>query len=183
MRSIQAAMVLAIMACAPAEAAERLLYTAEPGFVVGFRAANANEAIEEWVPKGETVQNWTRMLTFQRFPGLVQRGRTGPELLDFIAGRIASVCPGAKTTAIARSIVLGRETATLTTRCPRNPATGKPETTFYRAITASSDVHVAQVAFRSVPDAAAEKKARDYLASVVLCGNAPSDAQPICKAK
>jgi hypothetical protein len=139
MRRIHAAaMVLAIMACAPAGAAERLIYTAEPGFVVGFRAANANEAIEEWVPKGETVQNWTRMLTFQRFPGLVQRGRTGPELLDFIAGRIASVCPGAKTMAIVRSIV---------------------------------------------PDAAAEKKARDYLASVVLCGNAPNDAQPICKAK
>jgi hypothetical protein len=183
MRLFRAAMALTFLVSATANAAERIYVPGEPGFVMGYQAANAEQSIQEWVPSGETVEAWTRMLTFQRFTGLVQRGRPGPALLEWIAGRIAAACPGARSSAVTRSIVLGRESAMLVTRCPLNPATGKPETTFYRAITAASDVHVAQVAFRSVPDAVAEKHARDYLAKVVLCGNALSDALPVCKGR
>lgn len=162
---------------------ERIAFPPAPGFVIGYQASNAQESIQEWVPKGETVNIWSRMLTIQRFIGARQRAQTPAGLLDWIASNILTACPGVKVSAVAPLSRFGREGATLLTRCGRNPGTGKPETTFFLAMIGTSDMHVAQVAFRSAPDAAGEAWARAWLDKVVLCGNAAGNAQPICAGK
>ena len=55
------------LALAPAASAApgdaRLVTQALPGFIVGYEAGNAQQSIREEIPKGETVQAWTRMVT------------------------------------------------------------------------------------------------------------------------
>lgn len=183
MRLVSTALALTIFMASAAPAKERLVFPPEPGFILGFDKANAAQSIQEWVPKGETVERWSRMLTFQRFMGTIQRGQTPAGLLEWISGQIKVICPGAQVSAVTPAEGFGRTGARLKSHCPLNSATGKPETTFYRAFAGPTDMHVAQVAFRSVPNAAGEAWARTYLDKVLVCGTAQADAQPLCKAR
>ncbi len=187
MRKSFAALTLAtigaMIGATSAHAQERLAFPREPGFVMGFDKANATQSIQEWVPTGETVERWSRMLTHQRFTGTIQQGQTPAGLLEWISNQIKVACPGAQASAVTSASRFGRTGARMKSVCPLNKATGKPETTFYRAFAGARDMHVAQVAFRSVPDAAGEAWARAYLDKVLVCGTAQADAQPLCKAK
>ncbi|MGH6658251.1 MAG: hypothetical protein ACREBM_01215, partial [Sphingomicrobium sp.] len=124
--------------------------TPAAGFVTGFEKANAEQSILERIPKGESVQKWTRMLTSQRFIG---RGRSpGPEqLLANIQGLLANSCPGAGTSPIVAMTVSGRPAARMRADCPLNPTTGLPETFFIIAFAGTTDLFAEQVAFRRVP--------------------------------
>ena len=183
MRGIATTLALTILGVGAAQAQERLAHPTEPGFILGFDKASASQSIKEWVPKGESVERWTRMLTFQRFTGTIQQGQMPAGLLDWISNQIKIVCPGAQTSAVAPGGGFGRTGARLKTVCPLNRETGKPETTFYRAFAGAKDMHVAQVAFRSRPDAASEAWATGFLDKILICGTAQADAQPLCKAR
>ena len=64
------ALALLVLPAGPLAASandERLVAPALPGFAVGHSQAGANGMIREETPKGETVQNWKRMVTTQRF--------------------------------------------------------------------------------------------------------------------
>lgn len=149
------------------------------GFVTGFQKANAEQSILERVPKGESVQRWTRMLTSQRFAGRAQS--PGPEgLLDNIRGLLANSCPGGGTTPIMAMTVSGRPAARMRADCPLNSATGQPETFFIIAFAGTRDLFAEQVAFRRVPSAADVAFAMKELQQVRWCRAGAADA--ICKA-
>ena len=134
-----------------------------PGFVAGYEVAKNGNYILEQVPAGENVEKWTRMVTTQRFAGVAQSTDANGFLQLMING-LAEGCPGAKVVYRRPS---GR-TAQMRLDCPLNPKTGLPETFFAKAMSGASDMHVAQVAFRSVPKAADVAWAEKYLASVSL---------------
>ena len=100
MKQLLTAVALAAIGATAVHGEERLAFPKEPGFVIGFEKANATQSIQEWVPTGETVEHWSRMLTFQRFTGTIQRGQTPSGLLGWIAGQIRTVCPGAIASAV-----------------------------------------------------------------------------------
>jgi hypothetical protein len=136
------------------------------GFKVGFTQAGGGQTIEERVPARESVDAWTRMITIQRFAGLAA---IGPHrLLERLAALMIQACPGAKADPIADGGSAAGADASLRVDCPRNPATGKPETMFARGFRGEADVHLVQYAYRSVPNAAEIKAAADYLAAVRL---------------
>ena len=68
-----AAMLAASAATAQPGGSERLVSSALPGFVTGYAAANAQQSIKEEIPRSETVQAWTRMVTTQRYGGLARQ--------------------------------------------------------------------------------------------------------------
>jgi len=144
-------------------AVELLAQPPAPGFQIGYQAARDGNMIVEQVPKGETVEDWSRMITTQRFAGVAQRVDGNGFLQTMIAG-LQQGCPGAK---VAYRRASGK-TAQMRVDCPLNPATGKPEIFFAKAMPGASDMHVAQVAFRRVPSAADVAWAERYLAGVKL---------------
>jgi hypothetical protein len=147
-----------------------------PGLVVGYRAAQNGRSIVEWIPQGETVEVWTRMVTVQRFPDI------GPRLrfwADTFGTGLSQSCPGAVVGRPAYSRTDGHQQVEFRVDCPRNPETGQPETFLLRAIAGASDLHSAQVAFRHVPSAQETDWARRQLASVTLCSR--ENASPICR--
>jgi hypothetical protein len=146
------------------------------GFAVGYRAAENGSAIVEWVPQGETVDHWTRMVTVQRFAGIGARLRFW---VDTFPPNLARSCPGAVVSRPVYSESLGRQQAAFRVDCPRNPETGQPETFLLRAIAGAADLHSLQVAYRHVPSAQEIEWAERQLASARLCGPESSDA--ICR--
>ena len=144
-------------------AAETLTRPPVPGFIVGYQVARNGNVIQELVPKGENVEQWTRMVTTQRFAGVAQRTNANGFLQVMIDG-LSGACPGARVTYRRPS---GRA-AQMRVDCPMNPKTGLPETFFAKAIAGATDMHVAQVAFRSVPKQGDVTWAERYLSSVTV---------------
>lgn len=166
----------AVLLAAPAHA-ERLSLTQLPGFVIGHNATNGEQSIVEQVPQGETVENWTRMVTTQRFAGLAQR-TTPAALARTMVDGAAKACPGAKASPIATAPVSGRPAARFQLDCPRSRG-GIPETFLFLGIAGQSNIYVKQVAFRGRFVAADLAWGRSILSAIALC--ADRDRQPACQ--
>jgi hypothetical protein len=174
--STLAALLLALPAlAAPAAHANEVLVAPDlPGFVVGHSAVNARQSIKEEVPQGETVQNWTRMVTTQRFAGLarsVSPARYAKSILD----GLPVACPRA--TASSVQAIEGQNGVRFKVVCPRT-AHGKAESFFLLAIAGRDDMHVKQVAFRGEASSDDFLWARKYLAGVFLCRKKAEN--PVC---
>lgn len=153
--------------------AERLGSPALPGFVVGYSAGNDEQSIREEVPRGQTVEAWTRMITTQRFAGLAARATPAIYARNILASLPRS-CPGAIASPIAALTVSGHPAARFQVDCPR----GGGETFILLAVAGRADMHVKQVAFRGRTSPAGFAWARTFLAGTVLC--APGSRVPAC---
>ena len=160
-----------------AAGAERLASPAAPGFIVGYSAASANGSIKEEVPRGETVEAWSRMVTTQRFGGVASR-TTPAAYARVIVAQLAGACPGASTSAIVERVVARHATARFRADCPQS-AGGRPESFVLLAIAGRSDMHVKQAAVRgtNAPDALAWGER--LLDATILCDAA--DRRPACR--
>lgn len=138
------------------------------GFVTVHHQVAQNGAIEERVPRGETVERWTRMVTL-----LTLNDSATPEAyLATFTTRIANACPGTKAGPQFKSSLAGRRMIEGRLDCPRNPETARPETFVYRVYQGNGRLYMLQVAFRSVPTDAQIAWARKQLADAVICGGA-----------
>ena len=168
-RSMAALLALSMslgLAVSPA-AADELVSPVLPGFVVGFEASNDQQSIREEVPAGESVQDWTRMVTTQRFAGAAAR-LTPSDLLGVIARNLAAACPGARTSPVVTGSLSGKATARFRADCPLLAQTGKPETFVILVISDGEDLHVKQAAFRRDPTERDIQWADGVLASVTI---------------
>jgi hypothetical protein len=174
--------LLALMGASAAMAqggAEWLGQAPLPGLVIGFQRAEARGMIIERVPPGETVEQWSRMVTVQRFTGVIARGGTLDEWRGHFLDGLRTGCPGFRGGDATHLTVAGRPALDLRIDCPVNPATGRPETFLLRAIAGRADLHIAQIAFRHVPSEAEVQWASTQLAGVTLC--TPEDLVPACR--
>ncbi len=146
---------------------ENLLVSLPQGFKVGTNQSRAGLIMQEWVPAGETVQNWTEMVTVQIFQ---KRPDIDPaQFLGLMEKQWAGACKGSSATPVSVSKVNGYTAATILLRCPLLAQTGKPETTMFRAIKGNDSFYLVQRAVRSVPDEARLQQVRQYLETVSLC--------------
>jgi hypothetical protein len=146
--------------------AENLLVTLPPGYNVGYTNHTAKGVITEMVPGGETVENWTEMVTVQILFGLHE----GPASFRLRMEKLwASACPGAKSAAVGGGLVNGYTTMTWRMSCPRNGKTGKPEITWFKAVAGNDSFYVVQKAFKFEPDADEVARWVKYLDGVAVC--------------
>lgn len=165
--ALKAALLIAALA-GTALSGEFLSPHGVSGFKLGYEADTAEMSIREYVPEGESVQDWTRMITDQRFTDL--NPVFTPEDFARVVGRgLGESCPGAKAGKIARFKVAGRAAAQMQADCPRNPGTGKPETFIILLIAGDRDLHARQVAWRKVPSLQEINWGEEVLAATRLC--------------
>jgi hypothetical protein len=156
---------------------ERLVAPADSGFAPGVVQQRRSVFMSEAVPKDETLEVWTRMVTIQRFPW--QPGVTPELLANGIIEGFSRVC-GATTNRDATALTVeGQQAADLRADCPVNPQTGKPETMFGRVILGDEMIHMIQIAFRHLPSAAEAAWAERTIAATILCKRASGDVR--CK--
>jgi len=170
-------LLLAAGTAASAQSAERLAAPALPGFVIGYSAGNAQQSIREEIPRGETVEAWTRMVTTQRFMGLAQR--TSPAAYaQSVLAPLPRACPGAAISPVANLTVSGRPAVRFQVDCPHS-AGGRPESFILLAIAGRSDMHVKQAAWRGGTTPATQSWGRQFIAGTVLC--AAGDKAAACR--
>jgi len=173
----------ALCCAAPAAAAPPVEWIGQaplPELEIGHQLAGQGSLIVERIPAGETVERWTRMVLVQRFAGVIARGGTLDEWHGHFMQGIEGACPGFRGGPPTRLRIGGRAAMEFRVDCPRNPATGLPESFFLRAVAGRADLHVAQIAFRSIPNPADTAWAIQHLASVTLCTR--QNRTPICRA-
>jgi hypothetical protein len=163
-----AAFVLPLMLCAASaqRGGETLLVAIPPGYKVGYRVERGNMVMSEMVPGGETVNNWTEMVTVQIFHGL----KTPPEKFrDTLQQHWIAACPGGSGAKVVNGTENGYPVLVWLLDCPKNPETGKPEITWFKAIAGNDGFYLVQKAFKLKPDKDQVDHWMAYLKSVAVC--------------
>ena len=137
-------------------------------WVIGYDAHSATQAIREEVPEGESVNDWTRMVTTQRFGGLAALTTPGNYVAN-IARSVERKCPGAQVGAVRQLSMTGRPAVRVTIDCPVLAETGKRETFVLEATAGTFEMLVKQVAFRGPHSAADIVWANGFLDSLTYC--------------
>lgn len=145
------------------------------GFVTAHKQQAQVGSIEERIPKGETLERWTRMITLITLNSPMDIETYAAAFDD----RLKAGCPGVRSVAMGYTSLDGHRALASRLDCPRNPATGKPEILFYSIASVNGRLHMAQVAFRHVPDDGETEWARELFKGVAICGAA--SANPLCR--
>lgn len=158
---------------------ENLLYAPPKDFKVGYQKTLPRELMTEWVPVGETVEEWTEMVTVQIFRGATV---TAADFLREVAGRYMNSCPNTDAgKGMFTGQVNGYVVSMLVLKCPHNPQTGKPETTAFRFINGADALYGVQYAWRKMPSAAEMDAAMHTLAKVTVCDTRAPEQHPCPK--
>lgn len=149
---------------------EQLVEMMPKGYKMGWQTSHNGMNMQEWVPEGETVYNWTEMLTTQVFlEGGKSPYKTG-QLLEGIGEQWLAACKGSKPEyPIKTGKANGYPVSVLYLRCPLNSKTGKPENTLFRAIKGNDSFYVIQKAFKFEPTREQLENTTQYFATVNVC--------------
>jgi hypothetical protein len=151
---------------------ENLLVTVPKGYKSDYHAKNAREIITEMVPQNESAKDWTEMVTVQIF----FHSKPGPDAFrERIAQGWIKSCKGGSAHKIAHGKENGYAFAVWMLACPRNPATGKPEWTFFKAIQGNDSFYVVQKAFKFEPAREQVITWTKYLKGVAVCDTRGSE--------
>ncbi len=140
---------------------ENLLFAPPKDFKIGYYLDR--NSMTEWVPNGQTAKDWTEMLTVQIFRNLKEVGPAA--FLQTVGTKYLNACPGTPKDTIRTGDVNGYVVSMLVLKCPKNPDTGKPETTVFRVIKGKDALYSVQHAWRTVPS----EEATQALSQSTVC--------------
>lgn len=167
--------LLILPACTHAELKnENLLQSLPGGFKVDYQTKQNNMLMVEMVPKNETVNNWSEMVTTQIFLGLQ---KTTPEAFQATMQKMwGDACKNSEFASVAKGVENGYPFSLWLQTCPLNPATGKPEITWFKAIQGNDSFYVVQKAFKFSPSKQQITQWMDYFRTVTVCDTRLSES-------
>ena len=166
----------AVALAAPAQRGGEIVSFGTPpaDFETGYQASQGGQTIVELVPKGQTVQNWERMVTLQTFAG---NTRSAIDFRRAVSDGWRSACPGGNTINLSEGQENGYPFALLQMSCEHNPQSGRPEYTWIKAMRGERALYVAQYAFRHLPSREELTDAARRLRGMSLCDTRPGRAR------
>jgi hypothetical protein len=145
---------------------ENLLVAVPDGYKIDFQQRTGDMLISEMVPSGQTVHDWTEMVTVQVFHDL-------KVMPDQFKARIDKegppACAGIESHPVAQGDENGYPYMVWLQSCPLNKATGKPEITWFKAIAGNDSFYVVQLAFKAWPSKEQITSWMHYLGGVTVC--------------
>ena len=156
---------------------ENLLASLPPPFELGWQTQQDNLELFEYVPHGEKVEDWSRMITIQVFHGKPGADGSG------VGSKMAEIWERACTNGSGAEATSGTENgygfAVWSYDCPLNPESNKPETMFLKAMIGVDALYVVQYAYRAEADEDMVTEAITYLKTVGVCDTrVPEQACP-----
>lgn len=146
---------------------ENLLVGLPDGFEVGYEAAQGDQEIHEFIPTGESVEDWSSMVTIQILRGLADV--PGDLFANDLGKSWTEICEGATVGKLAEGDDNGFPFVLWTYACPLNAQSGKPETMYFKGISGADAFYSVQYAFREEPGDALDSVALPYLVSASAC--------------
>lgn len=153
--------------CSAKVADENLIQNFPIGYKVGFQAKQGNMLITEMVPKSETVNNWTEMVTTQIFLGM--KNATPEQFQAVMAKQWLAACNDGNVMPITKGEENGYQFSIWIQTCPLNKSTGNPEKTWFKAIKGNDSFYVVQKAFRFDPSNEQVVQWMKYFRSIMVC--------------
>ena len=147
--------------------AENVLVSLPQGYEIGYQASQGSQKIMEFIPNGETVEDWSAMITVQILQSLDDM--PGDTFASNLAELMGGACEGMSTEKVTEGNENGFPFVVWLYACPLNPQTGKPETMFFKGITGSDAFYSIQYAFREEPNDRLISIAMPYLRKVSAC--------------
>jgi len=152
---------------------ENLLMGLPPGFKVAFQDRKPQGMIVEMVPEGQSLKNWDEMITVQIF---YRRGDLEVEKFreDLRQGWIKA-CPDADFAPLKDGRENGYAFEFWSLYCPKNPETGAPEMTYFKAIRGNDAFYSIQKAFRVEPADSQIIEWTKFASKVLVCDTRIAD--------
>ena len=152
---------------------ETLLLRLPPGYKLALQLTRENTVLREIVPKSETVDDWTEMISTQVFLGAKKAS------LDRFHASIKRQWSAACADSTVTSPVTGNENgyayASWVMRCMLNPSTGKPEIAIVKTIQGNDSFYVVQKAFKFHPSDEQTERWGQYLRGITVCDTRLAD--------
>lgn len=146
---------------------ENLLAELPEGFKVDYQAEQGNQTITEMVAEGESVEDWTTMVTVQVYLG--DTNTTPEQAQQTLTDSWFNVCENSESYPVADGTENGYDFILWQLYCPLNPSTQKPELTYLKAIQGNDSFYLVQVAFRYEPSDEDITQWIQYLKEVQVC--------------
>jgi len=146
---------------------ENLLTTIPSGFKIDYTKKQDNFIITEMVSDGESVNDWSTMITVEIFLG--EKNTTPQQYEDTLIKRWFNACENSETYPVADGAENGYNFVLWQLYCPLNSATQKVEYTYLKAIQGKDSLYLVQVAFRHEPSDDEIKQWVGYLKKIQVC--------------
>ena len=155
---------------------EDIYFGLPPGFEEGFEDDNESFFIQEWVPTGETVNDWSQMLTLtvQDMPNL-----DPVEFFNHMADGWEEACPEYGAMLLHEGRENNYPVAVWFLKCPNNPMTSKPEFTYVKGVSGNENFYTVQLAYALRSDEIDEStvnQSMTFLKQVTVCDNSKPQA-------
>jgi len=146
---------------------ENLLAELPEGFKIDFQGQENNFIISEMVPEGESINDWTILITVEIFLG--ETNTTPEQYQQTLTERWFGACENSETYPIADGIENGYQFVLWQLYCPLNLSSQKVEYTYLKAIQGNDSFYLVQVAFRYEPTEEDITQWMNYLKQVQVC--------------
>lgn len=124
---------------------ENLIVKIPTGYELGFQQETDQGNISEFIPKGQSVDRWSEMITIQLFHP-VNRNAAFHARLDFL---VKQECEDGSTHVTPTGKENGYPVQVFQMYCPTNLKTGMGEVTFFKTIEGKDKFYVVQKAWRT----------------------------------
>jgi hypothetical protein len=151
----------------PVPPGENLKFEIPLGFKEGFRARQGIMEVIELVPEGESVEDWTEMITVQVFLGV--RNVTPQQVHANFRTTGQAACKGLQSQRIEDGEQGGYAFSIWAYDCPVAPVTGKPELALIKIIQGSDSLYSVHKQFRFVPTPERINLWLKFLGEVTVC--------------
>jgi hypothetical protein len=152
---------------------ENLLQSIPQGYKIDYQTQQGNVLLTEMVPKAETVNNWTEMVTTHVYLGA--KNLSHESFQAEMEKSWLAACKGGEIAPIKKGNENGYAFSMWVQTCPNYPATGKPEDTLLKAIKGNDSYYVVQKAFRFEPTDEQISRWVLYLRTVGVCDTRLAD--------
>jgi hypothetical protein len=156
------------------QSSEHIFTFIPKNYEIGYQVHDENQYLTEYVPKGQTVENWQEMITIRQF----QMKLTAEEIAQSYQKKWAIDCPvGGVISNITNQQTSGYPSSAWMMSCPEGKVFGKPEYTWFKSIRGNDVLYVVHYSYRHIPSATEKKRTQKYLQNIIVC-NTKSKKHP-----
>jgi len=128
------------------EVGENLIVPIPMGWEVGWQAERGNLLMVEFVPKGQTVENWQGLWTLQIF--LDGLSKDPKQFFEDVTSLLKKICPEQDVSSVMTGKENGYPFALWIWKCPNNPQVNQAEITLFKVVQGNKNFYIVQRAWR-----------------------------------
>jgi hypothetical protein len=162
-----AGLLLAVNASAQPIQGETLMVAEPDGYTIANSGRRGNAEVTQMVPTGQTVNDWTEMVTVQIYPNVNEF--TFETYAAALEKRFKAACQGAEANALKRAQENGYDIEYWALDCRAKEGAHTPLITWFKMLRGNDRLYVVLKAFLTQPADEQIKATAQYLKNISVC--------------